>query len=54
MNHDPNATVLAVIAKAPEWLRLDLVARDAISRARAEEALGAMIANALQTTNPNG
>lgn len=39
--------VRAVIAKAPHWVRQDLLSKDAPLRDRAEEALAAMIANAL-------
>lgn len=39
--------VRAVIAKAPHWVRQDLSSKDATLRERAEEALAAMIANAV-------
>lgn len=44
-------TIAAVLARAPEWLRHDLIAKDHASRARAEDALAAMIAAALETEN---
>lgn len=47
MNEAISKTVLAVIERAPEWIRHDLAAKDATIRARAEETLAAMIANAL-------
>ena len=37
-----------VIGCAPEWIRQDLVAKEPAARVRAEEALSAMIAAALQ------
>jgi hypothetical protein len=36
-----------VVARAPEWLRRDLMSDDRGARTAAEEALAAMIANAL-------
>ena len=42
-----NDTITAVLARAPDWLRNDLAARDATMRERAEETLAAMIAAAL-------
>jgi hypothetical protein len=39
--------VLAVLERAPEWVRHDLGAKDSAIRSRAEETLAAMIANAL-------
>jgi hypothetical protein len=47
MNEDITKIVLMVLVRAPEWVRHDLAAKDAAIRARAEEALAAMIANAL-------
>ena len=41
-------TVERVLAKAPQWLRHDLQSPDALARARAEEALAAMIGAALE------
>ena len=35
--------VTGVLAKAPEWIRKDLATTDGIIRARAEEALAALI-----------
>ncbi|MGJ3648927.1 hypothetical protein ACLB0R_10700 [Sphingomonas sp. GlSt437] len=40
-------TIASVLARTPEWIRHDLVAKDNASRTRAEEALAAMIATAL-------
>lgn len=44
---DIEQTILAVIARTPDWLRNDLVAEDRSARTRAEETLAAMIAAAL-------
>lgn len=41
------AIVTAVLMRAPEWIRTDLVAKEAKLRTRAEEALAGMIADAL-------
>ena len=39
--------ILRVVERAPSWVRRDLSAKDASARVRAEEALAAMIADAL-------
>jgi hypothetical protein len=39
--------VTAVLSRAPEWVRTELAAKDANTRRRAEDALAAMIAEAL-------
>jgi len=39
--------ILRVIERAPQWMRRDLEAKDAVVRTQAEEALAAMIADAL-------
>lgn len=39
--------ILAVLERAPEWIRHDLGAKDSAARMRAEETLAAMIASAL-------
>ena len=44
---DFTAKITKVVAGAPEWLRQDLVSKDAMLRTRAEETLSAMIAAAL-------
>jgi hypothetical protein len=44
---DTQEIIAAVVARAPEWLRRDLMSDDAISKAAAEDALSAMIADAL-------
>ncbi len=48
MDQDMQAIILGVIERAPQWIRHDLGAKDRRARARAEEALAAMIANALK------
>ncbi|MGF7156455.1 DUF6771 family protein [Novosphingobium gossypii] len=49
MDDSISATILRVLERAPQWIRHDLEAKDDAIRARAEETLAAMIANALQT-----
>ena len=48
MDNAQKAAVLAVIRRAPQWIRHDLQTKDAIVRLRAEESLAAMIAGALE------
>ncbi|QPI72135.1 DUF6771 family protein [Sphingobium sp. Cam5-1] len=47
MTEETKAIILGVLERAPQWIRHDLVAKDAAARARAEETLAAMIADAL-------
>jgi len=47
MNDTFQATITAIIARVPEWIRHDLLSKEASVRTRAEETLAAMIANAL-------
>lgn len=47
MNGAINQLVLRVLQRAPQWVRQDLQASDAVLRARAEETLAAMISSAL-------
>jgi hypothetical protein len=56
MNNDLQATITATIARAPEWIRQELLWKEKATRARAEEALAAMIADALQQNDgdPSG
>ena len=44
---DPSPLILKVVSQAPAWIRTDLSSKDAALRQRAEEALAAMIAAAL-------
>ena len=48
MDQDLQAIILSVIERAPQWIRRELEAKDQRARGRAEEALTAMIADALQ------
>lgn len=41
-------TILKVIERAPQWMRRDLEAKDPVTRIQAEEALAAMIVDALE------
>lgn len=47
MMGDINELVLGVLARAPQWVRQDLLSSDAVIRARAEETLAAMISSVL-------
>lgn len=47
MTSDLSSIILNVIERAPQWMRRDLEAKDAVVRTQAEEALAAMIADAL-------
>lgn len=47
MMRDLTDSILRVIERAPQWIRRDLDSKDAVARIRAEEALAAMIADAL-------
>ena len=40
--------ITAVLAHAPEWIRQELSSKEKATRERAEEALAAMLANALK------
>lgn len=42
--------LLKAVTRLPDWMRHDLAAKDAALRTRAEEALAAMLADALQRT----
>jgi hypothetical protein len=48
MSDDLQPTITATIARAPEWIRQELLSKEKGTRERAEEALGAMIAGALR------
>lgn len=47
MSEDLQATITAIIARTPDWIRQELLSKEKATRVRAEEALGAMIAGAL-------
>lgn len=51
MTEQMKSGILAVIQRAPEWLRQDLGSKDATARERAEETLAAMIGEALAATD---
>jgi hypothetical protein len=48
MDDKTKARILGVIERAPQWLRNDLAAKDPAARARAEEALAAMLVDAIE------
>jgi hypothetical protein len=52
MNEDVEHKINSVIERAPVWIRQDLLAKEDSVRQRAEEALSAMIAAALNETDP--
>lgn len=45
---DFQATITAIIARTPEWVRQELLSKELATRARAEEALAAVIAGTLK------
>lgn len=47
MDDKTKTIILAVIERAPQWLRNDLATKDPAARARAEEALAAMLVDAI-------
>lgn len=47
MSTELHDVIRAVIAKTPQWVRQDLLSKDPTLRDRAEEALAAMVANAI-------
>lgn len=47
MDDTLQAKIHAIVARAPEWIRHDLLSKEPAVRARAEDALAAMIATAL-------
>ena len=55
MDDATTKSILAVLERMAEWIQHDLVAKDAAIRARAEETLAAMIADALskEASPPN-
>lgn len=48
MNDDIQTIITAVITRAPDWIRRDLLSKEPTERVQAEEALAAMIAGALR------
>jgi len=51
MDDKTKTRILGVIERAPQWLRNDLAAKDPAARARAEEALAAMLIDVLDDSN---
>lgn len=51
---DCRTTIRGVLARTPQWVRQDLGARDVAMRDRAEDALAAMIAEAIAGPGPLG
>lgn len=49
MDEDQKSLVGHIVARIPQWIRHDLVSKDAVVRLRAEETLAAMIVNALES-----
>ncbi|MFC4594601.1 DUF6771 family protein [Sphingobium tyrosinilyticum] len=47
MDEKITGTILAVLARAPEWVRHDLAGKENGIRRRAEETIAAMICSAL-------
>lgn len=48
------STITAVLGRAPSWIRQDLLAKEYAIRVRAEEALAAMIADAIARASNDG
>jgi len=52
---DFTQVIAHVVSQAPQWVRTDLASKDAALRARAEDALTAMIAAAIsKASEPSG
>jgi len=47
MDEQTKAIILKTLERAPHWIRVNLLAKEANVRAEAEEILAAMIGNAL-------
>ncbi|WP_439486963.1 hypothetical protein [Blastomonas fulva] len=54
MNGAINQLVLSVLARAPQWVKQEMLAADPIVRACAEETLAAMISSALDVSETEG
>jgi hypothetical protein len=48
MNDNIKAAIVDFVGRTPDWVRRDLPSRDVATRSRAEEALAAMIVNAVE------
>jgi hypothetical protein len=53
MNDIIKTAIPDFIARTPDWVRRDLASKDAAARLRAEEALSAMIVNAVEQAGAN-
>ena len=51
MINPPEEKICALLERAPRWIKTDLL-KDGPERARAEEALAAMLASALEIVPP--
>lgn len=51
MSDELQGAITAIVARAPEWIRQELLSKEKTTRARAEEALGAMVAAGLRESN---
>jgi len=50
MTDQMKTAIVEFVARIPDWIRRDLASKDAATRTRAEEALSAMIVNAVNQT----
>ncbi|MBC9035203.1 hypothetical protein IAG41_22665 [Sphingomonas sp. JC676] len=50
MNDQMKTAIVEFVARMPDWIRRDLASKDQPARTRAEEALAAMIVNAVDQT----
>lgn len=48
MSDELSQRILAALVRMPNWLRRDLSSKDDANRQRAEEALSAMLVNAIE------
>ncbi len=48
MSEQMQAAILAIIERAPQWIRQDLASKDPAARTRAEETLAMIIADAIR------
>ena len=53
MNDIIKAAIADFVGRTPDWVRRDLASKDAAERSRAEDALAAMIVNAVEQTEAN-
>ena len=48
MNDSIRPSIRTALARTPDWVRRDMAVKDELTRERAEEALAAIIASALE------